>query len=223
MLLTKYKFLPRLSIILILAYPIKETISSIEIDPANETMKTTDLHKIVFANTGKHEKLRNFHVKIRNVLGIQSNGDGVAFKPSLDSRGYVAHYNLDETECHMIMASVDSKHLRMIVTIFIEARNAALKPKTRLELAIEQVKLIKELEATQLKLEKKSIKLDESMEWMSIKRIAKINGVTWQSLSWQKLKAHGLATNKPPQKKFDANYGTVNTDHVRYILNWAET
>ena len=95
------------------------------------------------------------------------------------------------------------------------------KPKSALELArenarlaLEQVELLEELEATKEKLEHKTIQLDESMEWLSIKRIAKINGCTWKDLSWRKLKAHGLTIGKPPIKRFDANYGQVNTYHI---------
>ena len=43
-------------------------ISSIEIDPANNTMKSTDLHEIVRANTGMYALLANFHKKVKNSL-----------------------------------------------------------------------------------------------------------------------------------------------------------
>ncbi len=88
------------------------------------------------------------------------------------------------------------------------------EPKTALELAREQVLLLEELEEVKGKLEHKAIQLDESMEWLSIKRIAKINGCSWKDVSWRKLKAHGVGIDKPPVKRFDANYGQVNTYHV---------
>jgi hypothetical protein len=113
------------------------------------TMKSTDFHEIIFANASKYTELKAFHRKIRDVLEIQPDGEGLSFKPTLRANGRVECYNLDEIECHIIMASVDVEHFETAVTIFIEARNAAFKPKTRLELAREQVVLLEKLEATE--------------------------------------------------------------------------
>ena len=63
---------------------------------------------------------------------------------------------------------------------------------------------------TKLELEDKTIQLDESKEWFSIKRVAKHNDMNWRELSWRKLKATGL----PTKHIFDANYGKVNAYHI---------
>ncbi len=63
-------------------------------------------------------------------------------------------------------------------------------------------------------LEAKKLQLDESKEWLSIKRVASYNHLNWRDLSWRKLKAYGLSINEPNKKIFDANYGEVNAYHV---------
>ena len=67
----------------------------------------------------------------------------------------------------------------------------------------------KELNSAVLSLENKTIQLDQSKEYFSVKRVAAINGVIWKAYSWHKLKATGA----PIVKIFDANYGEVNAYH----------
>ena len=67
-----------------------------------------------------------------------------------------------------------------------------------------------ELHSTVLALEDKTIQLDESSEYYSVKRVAALNGKTWKDYSWIKLKATGIM----PVKIFDANYGEVNAYHT---------
>ena len=64
-------------------------------------------------------------------------------------------------------------------------------------------------ERTQTLLEEKRLQLDESREYLSIKRVAAFNGISWKDLSWRTLKGTGL----PFRKIFDANYGEVNAYH----------
>ena len=59
--------------------------------------------------------------------------------------------------------------------------------------------------------------LDLSKEWYSIKRVADINRVSWKTFDWRRLKETGIRMGKPPQKKFDANYGEVNTYHCSVL------
>lgn len=61
--------------------------------------------------------------------------------------------------------------------------------------------------------EKLQQELDYSKEWLSIKRVAAINGVEWKTFDWRKLKAVGIEMGYGVKKIFDANYGEVNTYH----------
>jgi phage regulator Rha-like protein len=61
---------------------------------------------------------------------------------------------------------------------------------------------------TKVELEDSKVRLDESREWFSIKRMATLTGTDWTNYSWRKLKPlHDV------QKIFDANYGKVNVYH----------
>ena len=55
--------------------------------------------------------------------------------------------------------------------------------------------------------------LDTSKEWYSIKRVASLNGVSWKTFDWRRLKDIGLSIGYEVKKIFDANYGEVNTYH----------
>lgn len=61
--------------------------------------------------------------------------------------------------------------------------------------------------------EKLQQELDYSKDWLSIKRVAKMNGVDWKIFNWRKLKSVGLEMGYEVRKIFDANYGEVNTYH----------
>lgn len=61
--------------------------------------------------------------------------------------------------------------------------------------------------------EKLQQELDYSKDWLSIKRVATMNGVDWKTFDWRKLKEKGLEMGYSVKKIFDANYGEVNTYH----------
>lgn len=55
--------------------------------------------------------------------------------------------------------------------------------------------------------------LDTSKDWYSIKRVAALNGVSWKTFDWRRLKEIGKNMGYDVKKIFDANYGEVNTYH----------
>ena len=59
-----------------------------------------------------------------------------------------------------------------------------------------------------------SAQLDESREWYTVKRVAKMNGLDWRGLDWKALKRASKAMGLGVKKIFDANYGKVNAYHV---------
>jgi prophage antirepressor-like protein len=63
--------------------------------------------------------------------------------------------------------------------------------------------------------ERLQAELDYSKEWYSIKRVAKINDISWKSISWRKLKQASADIGIGVKKIFDANYGEVNTYHIK--------
>lgn len=61
--------------------------------------------------------------------------------------------------------------------------------------------------------EELQIELDYSKDWYSIKRVAAMNGVSWKTFDWRKLKNASEDMGYGIKKIFDANYGEVNTYH----------
>lgn len=61
----------------------------------------------------------------------------------------------------------------------------------------------------------KTIQLDESMEWYSIKRWAQQHNMDWRKINWRKLKALSYELGYEIKKVFDVNYGQVNIYNVK--------
>lgn len=68
-------------------------------------------------------------------------------------------------------------------------------------------------EKAQLMLAEKTEQLDESKEWFSIKRWAKLHRQNWRNYSWRKLKAVSQELGYAVKKIFDGNYDEVNIHH----------
>lgn len=77
------------------------------------------------------------------------------------------------------------------------------------------IKLLTEYKKEKQEKERLQAELDYSKEWYSIKRVAKLNDISWKSISWRKLKQASADIGIGIKKIFDANYGEVNTYHVK--------
>ena len=83
-------------------------------------------------------------------------------------------------------------------------------PKTYSEALRQLADEVEAKEKAQLLLAEKSEQLDESKEWYSIKRWAKLHRRNWRSYSWRKLKAVSHELGYEVKKIFDGNYDEVN-------------
>lgn len=72
---------------------------------------------------------------------------------------------------------------------------------------------LKELVAVEEEKERLQLELDRSKDWYSIKRVAALNGVSWKTFDWRRLKRIGNQMGYEVRKIFDANYGEVNVYH----------
>lgn len=130
------------------------------------------------------------------------------------ARIYLDSMNREQTEYvldkenTLILISGYSVLLRQKIIRRLEELENLSKPKplTLLESA-------KELVASLEREEVLRIQLDESKQWLSIKRVAFCNDVKWNSISWRDLKRHGVLNGKEPRKVFDSNFGEVNVYH----------
>ena len=86
-------------------------------------------------------------------------------------------------------------------------------PKTYSEALRQLADEVEAKEKAQLLLAEKSEQLDESKEWYSIKRWAKLHRKNWRSYSWRKLKAVSHELGYEVKKIFDGNYDEVNIYH----------
>ena len=77
------------------------------------------------------------------------------------------------------------------------------------------IKLLTEYKKEKQEKERLQAELDYSKEWYSIKRVAKLNDISWKIISWRKLKQASADIGVGVKKIFDANYGEVNTYHVK--------
>jgi len=85
-----------------------------------QTMKSTELHSIIYQSTGKFKSKSAFHVKLRQVF--DSTKDGILPSAHLLSNGMVAYYKLNEIQANMIMASIDINHLELVAKVFVKVK-----------------------------------------------------------------------------------------------------
>lgn len=62
--------------------------------------------------------------------------------------------------------------------------------------------------------EELQIELDESKKYYTIKRVAKINRISWKNINWKRLKNVSYAMELEIKKVFDANFESVNAYHI---------
>lgn len=118
---------------------------------------------------------------------------------------YIATKFNDEARAKLIIRweELEQKEQRLSVPDFSDAIQAARAWADAKE---------KEQKALVL-LEDKTRQLDESKEWYTIKRYAKLNNLNWRKINWRALKAIACEHGYEIRKIFDANYGQVNIYH----------
>ena len=59
-----------------------------------------------------------------------------------------------------------------------------------------------------------TVQLDESKEYFTVKRVAKLNNIHWKKINWRRLKDTSEYLQIEIKKIFDANYDKVNAYHI---------
>ena len=59
-----------------------------------------------------------------------------------------------------------------------------------------------------------SLQLDRADDYLSIKRVAALNGLPWASINWRALKAESMKSEHGVRRAFASSYGQVNTYHI---------
>jgi anti-repressor protein len=119
-------------------------------------------------------------------------------------------------ELAMVEGSAKGKQARQYF-IACEQKLKEIAPQTYKEALLQLVAKVEENEKLQLEnrktnllLEEKTQELDQSKEWITIKRYAKEHRMNWRIINWRKLKVISYELGYEIQKIFDANYGEVN-------------
>jgi hypothetical protein len=89
-----------------------------------QVMRSTDLHKFIVNLTGKYEKLKTFHRKVREVLKNQLGTKSVPAQ--LLPNGHIEYYRLNEVQCNMVMASIDINHLQTLAEFWVSNKSNTL-------------------------------------------------------------------------------------------------
>ena len=187
-----------------------------------QTMSSTEIAKL----TGKEKK--HIHVDIRTQLlvGLYEIPEEMMVEIStinkinglqiiLDNRGYWSEVRLDRYHTDILVSGYEVKYRAAIIRRWQELESQQPKlPATYLEALKALVVETEAKELAQAQLEVKTQQLDESKEWCSVKRVAKVNAKSHTDYSWVDLKRQSMLLGRPPRKIFDANYGEVNTYHV---------
>ncbi|MDR0620140.1 MAG: antA/AntB antirepressor family protein [Bacteroidales bacterium] len=159
--------------------------------------------------------------RIKN-YGLVENQDYVVFAKVVENPSGgrpLIEYALS-IECAKEIAMVEGndrgKQARQYF-IACEQKLKEIAPQTYKEALLQLVAKIEENERLQLEnrktsllLEEKTQELDQSKDWMTIKRYAKEHKMDWRRINWRKMKALSVELEYKVRKIFDANYGEVN-------------
>jgi phage regulator Rha-like protein len=116
-------------------------------------------------------------------------------------------YELDKDTTLTLLLGYDVVARMKVVKRWQELEAKNNKPLTRKEMALMVIAQEEEIERLQ-------IELDQSKQWLTIKKVAAHNNLNWKSLEWRKLKATSEVIGLIPKKIFDANFPDgVNVYH----------
>lgn len=92
----------------------------------------------------------------------------------------------------------------------------AVKSRIDMQRQMQEVMVWLNADISRLEKENKALttQLDQSKEWFSIKRVARLHDMDWRMFDWRALKNASERMELSPQKIFDANFGEVNVYHV---------
>ena len=130
-------------------------------------------------------------------------------------------YQLDKRQSIAVAAKLNTALLMRVIDRWQELEAANKVPQTFIEamqLATQTLIKNEALRVSNMALTDQrddlQIQLDQSTDWLSIKKVAAYNNVHWKTILWAPLKRHGIQTGHTPYKIFDANFPEgVNVYH----------
>ncbi len=185
---------------------------------SNTAAETMTLKEITDLLEVRHDKA---FIKVEKMTEEPEFGQvsilDISYEKGNGALGVTQTYQLDKRQSIAVASRLNTALLMRIIDRWHELEESAKKPAlpaTYLEALEALVASEKEKLALTAEVGNLQIELDQSKQWLTIKRVAQHNGLDWHSLSWRKLKAASLVVEQPSRKIFDANYGEVNTYHA---------
>jgi hypothetical protein len=125
----------------------------------------------------------------------------------------------DEREVTLILESIRNptpSGAKSNLVNEIQGIDTALTPALRLEMLYRQIDEIKNAELAKLKQERDALQIrcDTHETYLTVKRVAKLNGIPWNSLDWKAVKRSSAALELEWVKADDLNYGSCNAYHI---------
>jgi len=110
-------------------------------------------------------------------------------------------YISDKRDSLVIVARLSPEFTGVVIDRWQELENNQPKPRalTMREMILYTLALEDEKERLQ-------IELDQSKQWLTIKKVAAHNHINWKSLEWRKLKETSIVIGLLPKKIFDSNF-----------------
>jgi len=135
---------------------------------------------------------------------------GLIQLPALQELGYINNlglsctikvYNISKRDSYVVVAQLSPEFTAALVDRWQELENNQPKPRalTMREMILYTLALEDEKERLQ-------IELDQSKQWLTIKKVAAHNHINWKSLEWRKLKETSMVIGLIPKKIFDSNF-----------------
>jgi phage regulator Rha-like protein len=187
------------------------------------TMSSLEIAKLT-------EKAHNDVLKdIRRILEEVGIGAGEFSRTYLTEQNKeMPCFHLPRRECDLIIAGYSAKYRLAIIDRWQELEAKFKTPQTFIEAMQLATQTLIENEALKVEVlaltdqrDDLQVELDQSMEWLSIKKVAAYNNLHWKQIPWLPLKRHGIQTGRTPHKVFDANFPDgVNVYHRE---SWAAT
>ena len=144
-----------------------------------------------------------------------------SYKNNIGANIPIETYQLDKRQSIAVAAKLNTALLMRVIDRWQELEAANKVPQTFIEamqLATQTLIKNEALRVSNMALTDQrddlQIQLDQSTDWLSIKKVAAYNNVHWKTILWAPLKRHGIQTGHTPYKIFDANFPEgVNVYH----------
>lgn len=185
-----------------MAKPYVDYAMSVIQDNNAQTMTSLQIAEI----TGKRHSDVMRAIRTMEDAWAKINGRNFALVEYTDAKGEKRPcYALNKTECLYIATKFNDEARAKLVLRWQALEEAEKARQPKVPTSFKEALLLaaaqqEQIERQQLLIEQKTEQLDESKEWFTIKRWAKIHKKNWRVYNWRKLKALSFELGYAPKK-----------------------